>query len=486
MMEPFVTLHDDLVNGKPCCSIPDDQDECDDLLLGCLVRNFRWRGLDEPTKDAVQRYSGSIIDLEDNLGGMKLMTLRSHDEFEDCYKNLQKRGMDVRRVPCIGKRSEAVVLLPQQKEHMGRQAVKSGLQSSTIMEHHRAKRTKLDDTVGPQMITVEEDGDLHLVVDGTGLPEPKTYVVCSRALARHSPVLKAMLFGAFAEARRPTDGSQWVVKVSEDNHKQFPVFLSIVHGCFQDVPKELDVQDLGALLVIVDKYDALPIIRPWVKGWLETPRERWAAEGYSSNLVCYAWMTGHRAIFEKEARNTVYAEKLEPDFRFVDHEALRPPGLFEFLEKLRGDVFQAIMKPYLHIYLGLTTGEPRAEARGLGKCTRQPHFSSFACESVMLGSLLLGIRYSRLKLTLNDLKYHKELNGLKNLKKKLNDIKIMTHKQHEACERLLNTRRQDSLQYEDKLVTGAEIVRHEHLEHLQSQAKKTGLDEDNQAGGVKH
>ncbi|KAK2729034.1 hypothetical protein CKAH01_10605 [Colletotrichum kahawae] len=183
------------------------------------------------------------------------------------------------------------------------------------------------------MITVEEDGDLHLVVDGTGLPEPNTYVVCSRALARHSPVFKTMLSGPFAEACRPADGSQWVVEVLEDNHKQFPVFLSIIHGCFQDVPKELDIQDLGALLVIVEKYDALPIIRPWVKGWLESPRGRWSAEGYSSHLVCYAWVTGHRAIFEEEARKAVYEEKVEPDFQFSDHEALRPPDLFEHLQR---------------------------------------------------------------------------------------------------------------------------------------------------------
>lgn len=154
------------------------------------------------------------------------------------------------------------------------------------MASHRAKRTKLDDIgVDPQTVIVEEDGDLHLGVGHEG-GELTTYVVCSRALARHSPVFKAMLFGDFAEAR-PTDGSQWVVEVSEDNHEMFPIFLNIVHGCFKDVPTKLHIQELCALVVIVEKYDALPIIRPWVKEWMEQAAE-WSDIGYSSHLVCLA------------------------------------------------------------------------------------------------------------------------------------------------------------------------------------------------------
>ncbi|KAJ5017601.1 hypothetical protein K4K57_008198 [Colletotrichum sp. SAR 10_99] len=260
IMNPFVTLHDDLANGQRRCSTPDDHDECDNMLLGSLVRSFRQTTLREPSKDAVQQYRGSVIDLEGNLDGVNLMTLRSHDRSSECYRDLQKRRMEMRKFDSIFKRSIAVVLLPQQIEHLQRQAVKSG----------------------------------------------------------------------------------WIL------------------SCFQNVPKELDIQDLGVLLVIVDKYDALPSIRPWVKGWLETPRERWSAEGYSSHLVCYAWLTGCRAIFQQEARNAVYVEKIEPDFHFFDHEALITPDLSEFLRKLKDDILRTIMKPYLDLHRGLTSGEPHA------------------------------------------------------------------------------------------------------------------------------
>ncbi|EQB44325.1 hypothetical protein CGLO_16939 [Colletotrichum gloeosporioides Cg-14] len=126
IMKPFVTLHDDLANGCRRCPTPDDQNECDNMLLGSLIRSFRQTTLREPSKDAVQQYRGSVIDLEDNLDGVKLMTLRSHDRFSECHKDLQKRRMTMRNFESICKRSIAVVLLPQQEEHLERQAVKSG------------------------------------------------------------------------------------------------------------------------------------------------------------------------------------------------------------------------------------------------------------------------------------------------------------------------------------------------------------------------
>lgn len=48
-------------------------------------------------------------------------------------------------------------------------------------------------------IVLDPDGDLHLAV-GTAKVNPVRFVVCSRALARASPVFKAMLFGGFSES----------------------------------------------------------------------------------------------------------------------------------------------------------------------------------------------------------------------------------------------------------------------------------------------
>ncbi|EJT76770.1 hypothetical protein GGTG_06685 [Gaeumannomyces tritici R3-111a-1] len=51
-------------------------------------------------------------------------------------------------------------------------------------------------------IIFDQDGDLHLAV-GTAKVNPMRFVVCSRTLARASPVFRTMLFGAFSESSRP-------------------------------------------------------------------------------------------------------------------------------------------------------------------------------------------------------------------------------------------------------------------------------------------
>ncbi|KAF5510770.1 hypothetical protein CGCS363_v002497 [Colletotrichum siamense] len=354
------------------------------------------------------------------------------------------------------------------------------------MASHRVKRTKLDDIgVDPQTVIVEEDGDLHLDVGREG-GEPTTYVVCSRALARHSPVFKAMLFGDFAEAR-PTEGSQWIVEVSEDNREMFPIFLNIVHGCFKDVPTKLHIQELCALVVIVEKYDALPIIRPWVKEWMDQAAE-WSDIGYSSHLVCLAWVTGHRAIFENNVRNVIYTcygseQELFHDFQFFDHEALHPPGLFEYLAKLREDVLQAIMRPFLDLYYQLTVDERSTEAPVARTCVHPDEAEQFDCESLLLGSLMISFTRRGLDITQKEFKYNEDLKGLK---KEIDNMRIQTDCSHDECASLVLQYIDKGRLEEERLITEAVFVRLEHLEHLQKQAKKTGLDEHNQAGSVKH
>ncbi|KAJ0382462.1 hypothetical protein COL922a_012527 [Colletotrichum nupharicola] len=122
--EPFVTLHDDLANGHRRCSIPGDQDECDSMLLGSLIRSFRRTTLGQPSKDAVQQYRGSVMDLEGKLEEFDLMTLRSHDHLSECHKDLQERRMMMDKYAS----GSAVVLHPQQKKHLERQTVKTGLE----------------------------------------------------------------------------------------------------------------------------------------------------------------------------------------------------------------------------------------------------------------------------------------------------------------------------------------------------------------------
>ncbi|KAI0023508.1 hypothetical protein F4780DRAFT_728416 [Xylariomycetidae sp. FL0641] len=135
----------------------------------------------------------------------------------------------------------------------------------------------------------DTDGDL-IVIAGREIIRPQnkplTFRVCSRSMARSSPVWKALLFGGYAESR-PLDGRPWIVEFPEDNAQAMHVVLSIIHGRFNQVyevpAKEwaaigrnwryfdpdlsLDLQGLYEITILTEKYDLSSYLRPWARQW---------------------------------------------------------------------------------------------------------------------------------------------------------------------------------------------------------------------------
>lgn len=82
---------------------------------------------------------------------------------------------------------------------------------------------------------IDKRGDLYLVVGEDISSEENPAVklqVCSRALARCSPVFEAMPFGGFAESQPAAtlEQSSWVVHLPEDEPEYTLNFLEIIHG----------------------------------------------------------------------------------------------------------------------------------------------------------------------------------------------------------------------------------------------------------------
>ncbi|KAF4869732.1 hypothetical protein CGCSCA1_v011026 [Colletotrichum siamense] len=135
-MEPFITLHDDLANSRERCPIPAQQEECDKMLLGSLIRSFRKTVIEEATRDAARRYRGTIPDVQQSLDsvelrGRSLLGTNHHDDFlRACRLDVEKRLEKGQRSQLLekAKNVDTIVLLPGQEERLGRQAVKSGLQ----------------------------------------------------------------------------------------------------------------------------------------------------------------------------------------------------------------------------------------------------------------------------------------------------------------------------------------------------------------------
>jgi hypothetical protein len=96
----------------------------------------------------------------------------------------------------------------------------------------------------PNTISFDERGDLRLEIGDADDERGQTsFLVCSRALARTSPVFKAMLFGGYAESK-PAHG-EWVVQLPDDlDHIDgLRVIMDIVHGNFHKVHKDINNYD---------------------------------------------------------------------------------------------------------------------------------------------------------------------------------------------------------------------------------------------------
>lgn len=168
-------------------------------------------------------------------------------------------------------------------------ALNLSAQESTVDDCTAIKDDEKSDKGAPStFIAYDNDGDLVLHVGS----RPSKYRVCSKTLARSSPVFKKMLFGGFAESR-PSGSAEWIVELPDDRSKAMGTFLSIIHGTFHAIPSQMSLGALYSLLTLTEKYDATALVRPWAHSWTRNV----SCETHEPKLLCIAWELGDAALF---------------------------------------------------------------------------------------------------------------------------------------------------------------------------------------------
>lgn len=147
--------------------------------------------------------------------------------------------------------------------------------------------------------TIDSFGDLILPV---GTP-PRGYLASSRALARASPIFEAALFGPCKEPRSPSD--RWVASQLDDGHEEMRLFLNICHGL--PVPSTLGYSDFAGLVLLLEKYAAIHVIRPWIGCW----RKSLVKQADKGLLPWVAWKLGDSKLLRESL--VAIAECLEID-----------------------------------------------------------------------------------------------------------------------------------------------------------------------------
>ncbi|KAK6615092.1 hypothetical protein QC760_000199 [Botrytis cinerea] len=242
-------------------------------------------------------------------------------------------------------------------------------------------------------IRLDPWGDLTLRIGPDGATDD--YIVCPRTLARASPVFERMLYGGFAEREPSTRGAvgEWVVRLPEDNSTTMGLFLSIIHGNYDETLQDLSLDEIYYLTVAVHYYDATKVLRPWAEIWINhvaslvedvnTPMLR---------VLWIAWELGSVSLFRIVSRHIL----LEFDAAdFADalscSSTQTPPGVLEHINSVRENILGSLLQPFRDLvgHLLVEDEKPRW-------CRHAVWMGSHRCESIILGSLTWCLCKSKL------------------------------------------------------------------------------------------
>ncbi|TGO33553.1 hypothetical protein BHYA_0240g00120 [Botrytis hyacinthi] len=242
-------------------------------------------------------------------------------------------------------------------------------------------------------IRLDPWGDLTLRIGPDGATDD--YIVCPRTLARASPVFERMLYGGFAE-REPSTGAavgEWIVRLPEDNSITMGLFLSMIHGNYDETLQDLSLDEIYHLTVVVHYYDATKVLRPWAEIWINhvaslvedvnTPMLR---------VLWIAWELGSISLFRIVSRHILL------EFDAADFEdslscssTQTPPGVLEHIHSVRENVLCSLLQPFKDLisHLLVENEKPRW-------CRHAVWMGPHRCESIILGSLTWCLCKSKL------------------------------------------------------------------------------------------
>ncbi|KAK8029766.1 nuclear pore protein [Apiospora rasikravindrae] len=268
---------------------------------------------------------------------------------------------------------------------------------STEKEENTSETEDISDDASTEEQGVE-------AAEGTETTEQKhehdlsvTFRVCSRTLARSSPVWKKMLYGGFAESR--PKGDHWMVELPDDDAGAIEFFLYAIHARFDSVPAfdhTPELEDLDAVAVIADKYDLVRFLRPWARTWIASLAGRIKPGHDLRTLQRYLWISwvlGAEAEFhlisrylvtEYQAKDRDPLHQLHPLFCDV----LEPPEIRQLIKDMRLNLIKQLLAPLQEAVDQLIECTP---GRRL-KCA----YKEAKCEEVMLGRLIRSMRRVKL------------------------------------------------------------------------------------------
>ncbi|KAK0667809.1 hypothetical protein QBC41DRAFT_338096 [Cercophora samala] len=217
---------------------------------------------------------------------------------------------------------------------------------------------------GP-LVVIDDDGDLILRV-GAAEDSVKNFKVDSTTLRRASKVLKAMLFGPWAESRKPVSvvgtgaiAESWTVELPDDDPLNFGILMSIAHARFDLVPEWWTwsrwkrPRCVGEAVALADKYDMLHLLGPFAFSLVSTlgAGSKRSIDEESFVILETSWELGSKEAFARELKSIVlFASLSEDDPKRLVYQ--RPSPLvadINLADFVAPDILEKIAKERLYV-----------------------------------------------------------------------------------------------------------------------------------------
>lgn len=246
-----------------------------------------------------------------------------------CWSHQQHRGVSLLFTPCcqsllpgfyaiVTTSSQAKLRRWTRQSSPPRRQLLQDLSSSPVSRQRTLK----------EQCAIDGRGDLYLTANGVtaqlfAISSTTTFRVCSRTVARSSPVFDKMLFGFFAKSK-PKDDAQWTITLPEDSASAMKPLLELMHGIFTSFQPGHNSMAVYQLVVAADKYDCVHLLRPFAAQWVEA---LYTSAGNQDTNYWLAWVfyqlgceQGYREVATRLVLDTVEDGSL---FR----PRILPPGL---------------------------------------------------------------------------------------------------------------------------------------------------------------
>ncbi|KAF5017087.1 hypothetical protein F66182_11034 [Fusarium sp. NRRL 66182] len=203
-----------------------------------------------------------------------------------------------------------------------------------------------------------------------GTPTQVEFRVSSRHLSLASPVFRAMLESQFKESRRNSQGF-YEMEAIEWDAEALVILLDIIHGHHQNVPKQISVETLSQVAILVDYYGCHEIMDFIVTAWLsymgspdlEQDPARW---------MFISWVFRKESLFSDA---TLFL--LLHDYGKCAVELPIPQPILDKIEHQRFHVLDTLFERLYSLQEDLLQGKAGC---------------SPACSSMLLGSLMRELR----------------------------------------------------------------------------------------------